>query len=91
MNRESTARELIEAALGPLAFFEIITDAQELKPEPPNRGANGLLLVWGAPGSNLAARLAAQDARPSSGAPQGAQELRWRVPATPTGMMASGP
>jgi putative DNA primase/helicase len=45
------ARAVIEAAIGPLALFEAAGGQVQSKPQRP-------VLVWGAPGSNLAAQMA---------------------------------
>jgi hypothetical protein len=66
----SEARARIEAALGELASFEVVTGEQQSEPKRP-------VLVWGKPGSNLAARLAAQTASRSSGSRPRAGSLRW--------------
>jgi hypothetical protein len=47
------ARAQIEAALGQLALFEVVPGEQRSEPSRP-------VLVWGEPGSNLAARLGAR-------------------------------
>jgi hypothetical protein len=66
----SDARGRIEVALGELASFEIITREQRSEPRRP-------VLVWGKPGSNLAARLATQTASPSSGSRPRPERLWW--------------
>jgi putative DNA primase/helicase len=84
------ARARIEAALGELISFEVITDVRQLELVRPSV-ARGLLSNWGKPGSNFAARLAADAERTFSRPLQGGRRLCWRVMATPAGMMASGP
>jgi hypothetical protein len=48
----------IEAALGDLAAFEIVTQEGHLTPQPEATSSD---LIWGKPGSNFRARSAAQD------------------------------
>jgi hypothetical protein len=64
------ARARIEAALGELTSFEVVAGEQQSEPSQP-------VLVWGKPGSNLAARLAAPPESPSSRSGRRAERLRW--------------
>jgi hypothetical protein len=52
------ARARIEAVLGELASFEIVTQEGHLTPQPEATSSD---LIWGKPGSNFRARSAAQD------------------------------
>jgi hypothetical protein len=80
------ARARIEAALGPLASFEIITQEHQPGRRPPKGADHGLPSIWGKPGSNLAAR---RPAEASSTVRQRAIQMRWRVTATAEGLWCS--
>jgi hypothetical protein len=65
------AKPQIEAALGELAEFELITgEEKQSQPELPS-------LVWGRPGSNLQARLAGAPRYPNVDAACQSWRLRW--------------
>jgi Type III restriction enzyme, res subunit len=80
------SRSRIEAALGPLVSFEIITDDHQPGRKPLKCGARSLRLIWGKPRSNLAAR---RPAEASSTVRQRAIQMRWRVTATAEGLWCS--
>jgi hypothetical protein len=83
-SRLADTRAQIEAALGALAAFEIITGEEPSKPERP-------IVVWGKPGSNLAARLGAQPESPSSRSGRRAARLRWPLAEAPAWEAVSCP
>jgi len=78
------ARARIEAALGELTSFEVVTDERRSEPSRP-------VPVWGKPGSNLAARLAAQPETPSSRSGRPAARLRWLLAEAPAWEAVSCP
>jgi hypothetical protein len=75
------ARAQIEAALGELASFEVIAGEQQSGPKRP-------VLVWGKPGSNLAAHLGAQPESPSPGFRPRGERLRWPFGESPASRAA---
>jgi hypothetical protein len=83
-SRLAGTRAQIEAALGELAAFEIIPGEEPSKPERP-------IVVWGVPGSNLAARSGAQSQSSATRAECRAARLRWPLAEAPAWEAASCP
>ncbi len=77
------ARARIETAVGELASFEVITDEAQLHARPEVRWSH---LIWGAPGSCLAARCSDRDDRRSSSPRRRAKSLRLPLRVTPNWM-----